>query len=105
MNVLLNALFACPPDGAVTVRAEWRDGRVALIVEDDGPGIVEADLRRVCDPFFTTKPEGEGTGLGLAVTQSIIMRNGGELLIGNTPDRGAQVIFLLAPSSSRLDER
>ena len=98
MNVVLNALYACPTGGTVTLRAEWRDAQVAFIVEDDGPGIVEADLRRVCDPFFTTKPEGEGTGLGLAVTQSIIMRNGGELQMGNTMGRGAQVVFLLDAS-------
>lgn len=102
MNVLLNALYACPQGGMVTVRAEWRESCVALIVEDDGAGIAEADLRRVCDPFFSTKPEGEGTGLGLAVTQSIIMRNGGQLQVGNTPDRGAQVVFLLKASEQDL---
>lgn len=95
MNVMLNALYASPPDGTVTVWAEWRGSRVALIVEDDGPGIAEQDLARVCDPFFSTKPEGEGTGLGLAVTHSIIVRNGGELQVGNAPDRGAQVALVL----------
>lgn len=104
MNVLLNALHASPSGGRVTLRAEGIDDRVALHVEDDGPGIPAEHLGRICDPFFSTKAEGEGTGLGLSVTQSILARNGGELQVGNTADRGARISFLLpAADGSELE--
>lgn len=95
MNVLLNALHASPNGGRVTLRAEALDAQVALHVEDDGAGIPAEHLARICDPFFSTKPEGEGTGLGLAVTQSVLARNSGELRVANTTDRGARISFIL----------
>jgi two-component system sensor kinase FixL len=99
MNVLLNALHASPSGGTVTLRAEAIKEQIALHVEDDGPGIAAEHISRICDPFFSTKPEGEGTGLGLSVTQSILSRNGGELLVGNTADRGACISFVLPGAS------
>lgn len=64
--------------------AEW----VELVVEDDGPGIPERILDRVMNPFFTTKPVGRGTGLGLSVCRDIVNDHGGEIVIGNRPPAG-----------------
>ncbi len=95
VNVLLNAVHAAPDGGVVMVVAERDGDRVALRVSDDGPGIPAEIRAKVCDPFFTTKPEGEGTGLGLAVTQGIVAAHGGELELGDAPDGGALVTIWL----------
>ncbi|MCA9525409.1 MAG: PAS domain S-box protein [Myxococcales bacterium] len=96
MNVLLNAIYAAPEGSTITVEAEHLDGVVAVHFDDQGPGIPSDKLARVCDPFYTTKPEGEGTGLGLAVTQSIIARHQGQLQVGgHAGGPGARITFLL----------
>ncbi|MCA9515575.1 MAG: hypothetical protein KC635_11585, partial [Myxococcales bacterium] len=66
MNVMLNAVQAAPPNTAVRVDVVEEPAHLVLRVHDQGAGIPRAYLARVCEPFFTTKPEGEGTGLGLA---------------------------------------
>ncbi len=81
MNVLLNAIYAAPARSEVTIDAARVGDTVELSIADQGPGIKARDIARVTDPFFTTKPEGEGTGLGLAVTHGIIARLGGTLRI------------------------
>jgi len=92
MNLALNARDAMPSGGRLTIETEqvvvngdyrrahpWaRPGRYVLItVSDTGVGMPPAILERVFEPFFTTKSHGEGTGLGLAVTWSIIQQHGG----------------------------
>jgi C4-dicarboxylate-specific signal transduction histidine kinase len=62
---------------------------VRLIVEDDGPGIDDAILDQVFDPFVTTKAAGQGTGLGLAVCHTIVDRLGGSIDAKNRPEGGA----------------
>ena len=72
LNLVLNAADAAPR-GHVTVRAApGADGRVRLEVEDDGPGIAPEVQGRLFEPFVTTKPVGEGTGLGLAVCRGLV---------------------------------
>lgn len=79
LNLLLNAGYVTPDGGALRVRLVRRDGLVGIAVEDDGPGIPPEVRDRIVDPFFSTKPEGEGTGLGLSVTRTILDTHGGEL--------------------------
>ncbi|MFO7818055.1 MAG: sensor histidine kinase [Thermodesulfobacteriota bacterium] len=88
-NLLKNALQASP-DGLV--RLEWNcdERECLLIVQDDGPGIDDQMRDRVCDPFFTTKPPGEGTGLGLAVVHGIVEEHFGEMHIRSSPWGGAE---------------
>lgn len=80
LNLLLNAADATGGTGRIVVEAHRRgEDRVVIAVEDDGPG-VPAELRdRIFDPFFTTKEPGHGTGLGLAVSSSLVETFGGEL--------------------------
>jgi signal transduction histidine kinase len=106
VNLLLNALYAVPEGGAVRVDAIANDGRVTLSVADDGPGIPLEMVARVCDPFFTTKPEGHGTGLGLAVVQGLVRAHGGELRIDSEVGRGTVVsVVLPAPDEGGATSR
>ncbi len=89
LNLLFNAADALGGRGRVEVRAENGAGAVLLTIEDDGPGIDEAILDQVFDPFVTTKPAGQGTGLGLAVCYTIVERLGGSIEAGNRAAGGA----------------
>ena len=98
LNLINNALHALEKAGgniAITSRLETH--HVLVIVEDDGPGIPEANLDRIFDPFFTTKPVGTGCGLGLSICFGIIEKMGGEIDVHSIIDEGTrfEVRFLL----------
>jgi signal transduction histidine kinase len=90
VNLVLNAAWVTPHGGEVRLRLVVRDGSAGVAVEDDGPGIPPEIRDRILDPYFTTKPEGEGTGLGLSVTRTIVDAHGGELAF-DFPARGGTV--------------
>ena len=96
VNVVINASHASPRGGRIVIHAEEAAEHVVLAVSDQGGGIPEAIVSKVCDPFFTTKPPGEGTGLGMAITRSIIESHAGQLVIGRDAALGgARVAFHL----------
>jgi len=71
-NILDNAADALAGKGTITIRTRGEPGRVIVEIEDDGPGIPAEHLSRVFEPFFSTKPQGEGTGLGLDMVWRIV---------------------------------
>ncbi len=73
---------------------------VVLIVRDSGMGMNEGTLSRAFDPFFSTKPDGRGTGLGLAVVRSVVERSGGFVRVESTPDVGTTVRVYIPRISS-----
>jgi signal transduction histidine kinase len=79
LNLVLNAIQAMPDGGTLTLRTRQREGRVVAEVRDTGGGIPDAIRDRIFDPFFTTREVGEGTGLGLAVSDSIVSAHGGRI--------------------------
>ncbi len=84
VNLAMNARDAILGDGrsAGTVRVRPQraaDGKVAILVSDDGPGVPAALRNRLFEPFFTTKPVGKGVGLGLAISFGIVRDSGGRL--------------------------
>jgi signal transduction histidine kinase len=89
INLLLNAADAMHGEGTIEVAARQDGDRLELTVRDSGPGVAEADRGRIFDPFFTTKEPGQGTGLGLAVSRSIVQAFGGELVLVDGPTPGA----------------
>jgi PAS domain S-box-containing protein len=88
MNLLTNAIDACPEGGTVTVRTRAEEQSVRIEVADNGCGIEPADRDRIFDPFFTTKPVGQGTGLGLSISYGIIQDHGGTIDVDSTVGKG-----------------
>ena len=76
--------------------------RLEVVIEDTGHGIPDDLLKRVCDPFVTTKPAGVGTGLGLSVTKKIIELHNGRLEIENRSPKGARVCVTLLSNRAKL---
>lgn len=95
VSVTLNALDASPARGTVSFEAVADGDLVGLRVSDQGPGIAADIVDRVCDPFFSTKAEGEGTGLGLSVVLGVVRAHGGRLQFGHGPGGGAAVTLWL----------
>ena len=113
INVFVNSIQAMPAGGTLTVRTRRlpRNDRlpgesgldpfqpdetlVVAEVQDTGPGLTEAALAKAFDAFFTTKPVGVGTGLGLSVARKIVEVHGGNIEIKNAPGGGALVVITL----------
>ncbi|MFO0577678.1 MAG: ATP-binding protein [Polyangia bacterium] len=95
INLLLNAIYATPSGGSVEFSAVRDGDRIGLRVSDTGVGMPREVLERVCEPFFTTKPTGQGTGLGLAVVSSIVKAHKGELAIDSAPGSGTTITVWL----------
>jgi signal transduction histidine kinase len=95
LNLLLNARDAMPAGGAIRIRTEVDNGRVALRVADTGEGIAAEHLDRIYDPFFTTKRPGRGTGLGLSVSYGIVRDHKGSLDVRSRPGEGTEFAVVL----------
>ncbi len=91
VNLLMNAIDACPADGKVTIRTrtDTDSSGIRLEVADTGTGIDPAIRERIFDPFFTTKPIGEGTGLGLSISYGIVEEHEGTIEVQSTPGAGS----------------
>jgi two-component system sensor histidine kinase RegB len=94
-GVVKNAQEASPREAPVSLSARGRDGRLELAVDDRGHGMAPEVLVRAGEPFFTTKPPGQGMGLGLFLTRSVVERLGGALELGTRPEGGTRVTLLL----------
>ncbi len=88
INLFLNARDAMSSGGSLKVRTAMNDEMVIVDIDDSGVGISEENIKRIYDPFFTTKSTGRGTGLGLAVTYGIIQELGGRIFVESTVGHG-----------------
>ena len=79
INLITNAVYATGAGGKISIIFENTGDDVALTVRDTGQGIPKENLKKIFEPFFSTKPPGEGTGLGLFVCRSIIEKLGGKM--------------------------
>ena len=105
LNLCINARDAMPDGGTITVATrrlnisgdpEIADGSyLGISVTDEGTGIPEDILRRVCEPFFTTKAVGQGTGLGLAMVFGLAQQSKGRLVIDSEVGKGTRVELAL----------
>lgn len=87
-NLLINAIYASHPDTEILVELIDLNEKYSLQIHDYGTGIAPEIQERIFDPFFSTKPVGEGTGLGLSVCQGIIKSYGGKILVASQPNEG-----------------
>jgi signal transduction histidine kinase len=88
MNLLVNAAHAIENTGTITIRTRCDGDHVIVELEDTGKGIEPADLNRIVDPFFTTKPVGKGTGLGLSLSFNIIEKHHGQITAASAAGQG-----------------
>jgi signal transduction histidine kinase len=84
-NILDNAIDAMGGHGRIRVRAFARDGDVVVEICDDGPGMPPEVRERIFEPFYTTKPPGSGTGLGLHISHNVVGRHGGRIDVRSRP--------------------
>ncbi|MEO7922909.1 MAG: HAMP domain-containing sensor histidine kinase, partial [Chitinophagaceae bacterium] len=108
LNLLTNAFYAAPlpPEGGfkdpdykheptVWISTKKEGGKVLISVRDNGPGIPQKVLDKIFQPFFTTKPTGQGTGLGLSLSYDIVKAHGGEFRVETKEGEGSEFIISL----------
>jgi two-component system CheB/CheR fusion protein len=95
INLLRNAAEAQPGRCRVEIKSVVADPYLRVIVSDDGPGIAEADLARVFDPFFSTRRRHGGTGLGLSISHRIVTAHGGTIRVAADEGRTASFVIEL----------
>lgn len=97
INLSNNASAAMPKGGVIEVgcRALASQGSVEVWVRDNGAGMTAEQLRQARDPFFTTKPVGEGTGLGLTMVDTMVQQVGGSLQIDSVEGEGTRVGMII----------
>jgi len=89
LNLITNAIDAIGSNGAIDVVTRRSDDFIVVHIKDDGPGLSEEKMRKIFDPFYTTKESGKGTGLGLWVSHSIIGKMGGSIQVKSNSEKGA----------------
>lgn len=104
LNLINNAFYAVDEkkkhnlngyEPTVTVSTKTNNGKVEIKVGDNGNGIPQKILDKIFQPFFTTKPTGQGTGLGLSLSYDIVKAHGGELKVETKEGEGTEFIILL----------
>jgi signal transduction histidine kinase len=101
-NLILNAKDAMPSGGWLTLATSADDDTVVVEIKDTGVGIRREDIKRIYDPFFTTKGMGRGTGLGLSVSYGIVQEHGGAIFVESAPGQGTT--FQVALPAAALAE-
>ncbi|NUQ01669.1 MAG: PAS domain-containing protein [Armatimonadetes bacterium] len=105
LNLLANAIKFTPRGGEVELRAEEREGEVALVVVDSGCGIEPEDQERVFEKFFRARHEGvsaQGTGLGLTIARDLVEEHGGRIELASRPGEGSTFTVCLPRERGEL---
>jgi signal transduction histidine kinase/ActR/RegA family two-component response regulator len=112
LNLAVNARDAMPGGGVLTITARRisngegqlaRDEYIELCIADSGVGMTEEVRARAMEPFFTTKPVGQGTGLGLSQVYGVARESGGTLTIDSVPGRGTRVCLTLRVGAAQAE--
>ncbi len=104
INLLHNAI-QCTPAGKV--RLTWRQNKhgVLFCVDDDGPGVPPENRSRIFEPFYTTKPVGEGIGLGLSVVHAVAEEHGGKIEVDGSEMGGASFQLLVPRQANQQEDK
>jgi signal transduction histidine kinase len=89
VNLLINAAQATPDAGQIALSTRHEGGEVVLVVQDTGQGMTPEVQQKLFQPFFSTRPIGEGTGMGLAVVHGIVSAHGGRIDVESQPGKGS----------------
>jgi PAS domain S-box-containing protein len=89
LNLLLNAIKAMPDGGVLGLTLGQTDAEAWASISDTGNGIAPGDLNNIFDPFYTTAPAGQGSGLGLSICYSIIQQHFGTIAVDSEASRGS----------------
>ncbi len=100
VNLITNAWHAMPDGGTLSLRARAEDDAVIVEVADSGHGIPKANLHRVFDAYFTTKPKGSGVGLGLSIVKKIVGDHGGDIRATATEPQGTVFVLTFPTDAS-----
>lgn len=102
LNLMTNAVDAMPEGGVLTVRIHDQSEGSSVLIEfaDTGRGISAVDLKKVWEPFFTSKAEGKGTGLGLSICSRIVEEHGGTIALESEVGKGT-IVRLALPVANR----
>lgn len=110
LNLITNAFYAVTEkkkklgagyEPAVTVSTQKEQGKIIISVEDNGNGIPQGIMDKIFQPFFTTKPTGQGTGLGLSLSYDIVKAHGGELKVTTKEGEGSQFTIYLPLNNAK----
>jgi len=106
VNLVMNAIQAIDngPMGRVTVDTADRGDEIAIIIRDNGPGIPDEARAHIFESFFTTKPRGDGTGLGLPTSRRIVNAQGGRLTLVESGPKGT-VFEIVVPRRAATASR
>jgi len=106
MALLINAMDAMREQGTIELRTRRGEDPQTVVAEvvDHGEGIRRADLPKIFEPFYTTKPPGRGTGLGLSICYAIVAEHGGRIEVDSTPGEGS-VFRIVLPRTDERGER
>jgi len=108
LNLITNAFYAVDEkksqhqevyEPIVSVSTRKTDGKIEIKVADNGNGIPQKVMDKIFQPFFTTKPTGQGTGLGLSLSYDIVKAHGGELKVETNEGKGSKFIIILQLNS------
>jgi signal transduction histidine kinase len=100
-NLISNALYAMNYKGVLEINADYMDNIITVSIIDNGPGIPEKLKNQIFKPFFTTKKQGEGTGLGLDITKRILDEIGGKIEFESKPGRTKFTVILKVNGDSQ----
>ncbi|HEX5168721.1 MAG TPA: ATP-binding protein [Cyclobacteriaceae bacterium] len=101
VNLMTNAIHSMPKGGTITVTTRRKSGGVSLIVSDTGSGMTSEVSKKIFEPFYTTKPVGQGTGLGLSVVVGIVEEHKGKILVSSVPGKGSKFEIVLPLRQTR----
>jgi two-component system NtrC family sensor kinase len=95
LNIILNGIQAIGEQGTIKIQTQWNDSQVRITINDSGCGIPKEELKRIFEPFFTRKPVGEGTGLGLFICHTIVKKHMGEISVKSQLGQGTTFEIIL----------